>query len=1265
MRITYLYAKNVAGIKAGLGRNEIEIDFDRDYKGVPLAKPNKIVMLFGGNGSGKAQPNNSIIYTPDGYKLMGDIKVNDYVIDSNGNPTKVIGVFPQGKLDTFRVTFNDETFMDCNEDHLFKVMRLKYKRNKEKYWIEEVKSVKEILQSGLYTGNTLKYYIPMTEPVNFNKKEVFIHPYILGCLIGDGSLTTGNKIVFTNVDVNIINRFNSLLDKDYELSLKTNSVIDYTLVKKDRIKGKNNKYKDELIRLNLFNCKSNQKFIPDEYKFNSVNVRLEVLRGLMDTDGSIEKGSSFYYYTCSRQLADDIKFIVESLGGNAKIYLKDCKYTYKKQSKQGQQQYRIFIKLPSELEIITTQIKKDRYTKPTKYINPQRKIKSIESLNLKQEMTCIKVDNKDELYLTNNFIVTHNTTILSMLHPFADTNNDDRKSLILKDKQGIKEIHFKVDDDTFYVIIHLIKKTNKSFILKMNQNEYLAYRKTKDDTIGQNLNESGSVKNFKVIINDIFGIDEDYFKLLRIGSNVKNFIDLSTADRKKFITNFLPDIEEYLHYYSKISDKYKLINKEIKYLSDEIMKRGSKDELEADENFYITRVNTLKDDLKKANQDLAVIKNKIENLDQDGKLKENNFKNPYEKEYNLLKSKIVDEELIDNTEADLMKLEQTYKNREVKVQSNIKVFENKINSLEESIGKILENIEGYKNQINAMDFEDITYLDGLIEDYKLEIADIEEAIKELGELQYNTSDINENVLIRSASAISNLQEDLISTFNKCSSDVLTLIEMHYFERGLSLSEIKNNLDRNIEKCKKWQKVIDDTEREIISLESQYNNTAKIINLRPESCSDNTCPFIAKAIAMKDIPEKIEKLKIKINAYTKEIELGESVNEQETQVYDILRLLEASYKRYTSGLSDSNILKDMGIDNVKKYIKLLFKSPVEVKNKLNLSREVKYKNLQQELNKQQILLNVTVDKRKVMEDKLEFYNSINESMNNEKKKLSPLREKMTKIKNEYQDELEVLRKISAKLIQIENIKKFISIKDKYSAINKSLKEIYALVVELKQKDADRKVIKTDLETYEKKLESIKYEVLRLNEFNERKENLEKRFERISAIRDSLNPTKGIPVSFINNYLFKTRDTANELLQISQNGKFVIDFDVDSKDFLIKVYKANGDSLDDIRDASQGEVAVTSLSLSMALIEQTISDYLILYLDELDGPLDTNNRTSFINIVETQMNKLGIEQTFIISHNKEYENQEIDLILLKGYDFDTSDAVMSNKNIIFKA
>jgi DNA repair exonuclease SbcCD ATPase subunit len=165
--------------------------------------------------------------------------------------------------------------------------------------------------------------------------------------------------------------------------------------------------------------------------------------------------------------------------------------------------------------------------------------------------------NKSKFVLLKGSNGSGKTTLLSSLNPFA-TSNDTRSSIILEGKEGYKEIHYDINGD-IYVIKHYISKTTKSFISKN----------------GEELNANGGVKLFNDLILNIFGIDKNYFKIARLGSNMTNFIDMPTAERKKYISNFVSDVDYYLSMHKNANEILKELNSTNKYLENELAKLDS------------------------------------------------------------------------------------------------------------------------------------------------------------------------------------------------------------------------------------------------------------------------------------------------------------------------------------------------------------------------------------------------------------------------------------------------------------------------------------------------------------------------------------------------------------------------------------------------------------------------------------------------------------------------------------------------------------------
>lgn len=359
-------------------------------------------------GSGKAQPAYSKVMTEWGYKKIGNLKIGDTVYGENGELHKILGVFPQGKKDIYEITFSDGSKVRSCDEHLW-TYQLPQDKSANKF---RTNTLNEIMKLNLYkTTNrgdkNWQIFVPLTKPLKMKEIELEIDAYAMGALLGDGGFT-GYSITFTNNEYDVVEKLQSALGKQYKLSEKdkNNYIIVNNQLIDDSFKGYNNLLKFQLSQFNLLGVHSNKKFIPKQYLFNSVNNRIKVLQGLIDTDGEVE-ANNVYFSTTSSQLSRDVQFLVHSLGGTCKITNRQTYYTYKGKKKAGLPSYRLYIKMPSNILIFTSEKHKLKYKKGN--TEPCRSMRSIKYIG-KEECVCIYIDNPNHLYLTDDMVVTHNTT---------------------------------------------------------------------------------------------------------------------------------------------------------------------------------------------------------------------------------------------------------------------------------------------------------------------------------------------------------------------------------------------------------------------------------------------------------------------------------------------------------------------------------------------------------------------------------------------------------------------------------------------------------------------------------------------------------------------------------------------------------------------------------------------------------------------------------------------------------------------------------------
>lgn len=370
------------------------------------------IIFTGAIGLGKAQPLYSKVLTQDGYKNMGDLTLLDRVYGKDGRLHQILGIFPQGKRKTYRIFFKDGTYTDAADNHLWTIYDKRYGYREETLTTEEILNTKPLYKINKFGYKERILSIPLCDPVEFEAKSHIIDPYLLGLLIGDGSLCN-NCTSITSVDPEILESINNILDKDgYILSKACRDscrIISKDIIRNNQYNHNPNIFNSEIKRLSL-NVKSRDKFVPDEYKFTSVSDRVALLQGLLDTDGTINKdGSIIQFNTISPKLADDVCFIVRSLGG----IITSCTWhptSYKKNNQyiKCQNCCTINIKLPKNICPFRLSRKKNRLSSHS--IEPRKLIENIEYIG-EEECQCIYIDSDNHLYLTNDFIVTHNTLV--------------------------------------------------------------------------------------------------------------------------------------------------------------------------------------------------------------------------------------------------------------------------------------------------------------------------------------------------------------------------------------------------------------------------------------------------------------------------------------------------------------------------------------------------------------------------------------------------------------------------------------------------------------------------------------------------------------------------------------------------------------------------------------------------------------------------------------------------------------------------------------
>jgi hypothetical protein len=371
----------------------------------PEGKEKENLIVAKARRKGYQQPNSEIVMTPNGYSTMGQLKPGDKVLTPTGEAT-ILEYYPQGLSDVYEIELYDGRKVTCGLEHLWEVYS-RVGRNGERQ--KKVVDTEYLLKQQLKKRNAYQYYLPINEEVQYEEKELPIPAYTMGCILGDGNVSKQFKI--SGIDDEIFNYCLEELENYYsggvyEIGAVYKANKQYVFACSPETK---NYYKqkygtskfansvnpvyEELKKLNL-DCTSDKKYIPYEYKIGSVEQRYNLVRGLMDTDGSITKDGYISFSNVSKRLVLDLQEVLYSLG-IVSVF---------RQRKDGL--YILYIgtsksvfKISRKLNRIKPEIEHRNYIP----------IVSIKKLDYQEESSCILIDSDNHLYLTRGYIVTHNS----------------------------------------------------------------------------------------------------------------------------------------------------------------------------------------------------------------------------------------------------------------------------------------------------------------------------------------------------------------------------------------------------------------------------------------------------------------------------------------------------------------------------------------------------------------------------------------------------------------------------------------------------------------------------------------------------------------------------------------------------------------------------------------------------------------------------------------------------------------------------------------
>ena len=363
-----------------------------------------LIILAARPAMGKAQPLDAKVLTATGWRAMGDIQAGDALVSIDGAPSVVNSIHPQGVEQVYRVTFSDGRTTECSGEHLWRI----YYRD----WpAPRVVTTLEVLRLLTRKRYQKRLWIDMPDGNFGSSHDLPVAPWALGLLLAEGDLT--NMKVSTG-DQELVDRLQQELGADYILNQINNYDYRIAMAEHARTRGSRQPVplREALKTLGLRNTHSHDKFIPPSYKQAARADRIAILQGILDGDGWVERHKSIRFTSCSEQLADDVVELVRSLGGWASKRQKTSHYTYNSEYKTGRPAFVVNINIAAPEQLFSLGRKKIRAL-PTRGRKKPTFI-SIEPTR-KTATQCLSVSHPSKLYITDDYIATHNTTLVTNL----------------------------------------------------------------------------------------------------------------------------------------------------------------------------------------------------------------------------------------------------------------------------------------------------------------------------------------------------------------------------------------------------------------------------------------------------------------------------------------------------------------------------------------------------------------------------------------------------------------------------------------------------------------------------------------------------------------------------------------------------------------------------------------------------------------------------------------------------------------------------------
>lgn len=818
-----------------------------------------------------------------------------------------------------------------------------------------------------------------------------------------------------------------------------------------------------------------------------------------------------------------------------------------------------------------------------------------------------------------------------------------RKEIILQDGPTMYKL----------VFIHGVKSNGDREVTKA----YIT--KTFNDVVAE-LNENGNVTSYKDILYSELGLDANFAALSQLSTDDRGLADKKPAERKRFVNSIISSLETYNNIYKVLSKRSTAFKSLITSTASKLSLLG--DEATATSNLEAIeeKINRLNDQKDQAIIALAKEQSVISLLDPDGSIQNTNTVISADLELaeaDFARIQSVIDSLMDRNGIKIADILTEYKR--ITDRKNSLIIQNQIDrgSLDSFINQRASQIAELEKKLhrlsqlnNGESYESIL---ASLEDLKAKMNAIRDQISVVG--ISDILSISKDEYILALETLKDL-ESYISSFKSCTDySIIEAIISEYMSSGqipqsADTSKLSSNLDSlNAELISINTRILD--------MESRIGLLDKL-SLRPTTCKDNTCAFIKDAIEFASTNPKEEldnlyssrsRVQDTIADINADITVAYEFNEARNRFAIIVREVDKN-KRILSKMPNGEMFEDTSIFFTRLLSGYGFEYMQSIYGYIDLANLFDtYRNMHSVCTQYESEL-------KVYETKAESIAMINQEIDEINRSISTLTDKIEPINAEIASrtaEIASLQDLEGIYSAImDNMDKQKPLMDKIQVCRAKLADNSNKMNRINAAIASSQSIKEQvsqltytLEPLMKDRDKLIHSIQLMKDYQAELSELQANYEFIERIKYYSSPTTGIQLVFMELYMGKIISLANELLKLLFQGKFEIQpFVINESEFRIPCL-GEGYLNDDISSMSSSQVCMISMILSFSLLHNSSTKYNIIKLDEIDGPLDYNNRLYFIDVLNSIMDIMNTEQCIMISHNSELQVDNSDVILLK--------------------